>query len=220
MGFPESRIVCIPNGVSTQTGSKATYGQVINVVTAGRLSREKGVDVLLKAWAEVMEQNKDLRLLILGDGPLWRELVNLSKSLEITNSVVFTGIIRDISEYLVKADLFILPSRAEGMSNALLEAMGYGVPCIATSVGGNGELLNPKGKEVPLGGYVSGENGLLVRPDDARGLSEAILYLVRNRETREQVGRKGRAMIEENYSIELIADRYIALYQHLLGRKR
>jgi len=217
IGYPESQIVYIPNGVEVQLKGKANYGQVTRVHTTARLSREKGIDILLKAWANVLKQEKAIKLIILGDGPLESELKRLSQSLRITGSVDFTGMVHNVSKYLRETDLFVLPSRTEGVSNALLEAMSHGIPCIATNVGGNGEAFGmDEFKKVPPGEYIIAKNGVLVNPDDIKGLSEAILYLIREGGVREEMGRRCRIFIKENYSIDLIADRYIALYQRML----
>jgi glycosyltransferase involved in cell wall biosynthesis len=220
IGYPESRIVYIPNGVKISSQGKGTYTSLRTVVTSARLSREKGMDILIKAWAQVVQHEKCLKLLILGDGPLASELRNLSKALNLTNSVYFLGTVQDVFSYLKEADLFVLPSRTEGVSNALLEAMDQGIPCIATDVGGNPEALGKRdSKEVLVGQYVLAKNGVLVRPGDVQGLSSAILYFIQERGVREKMGRSGRQYIRENYSIDLIADRYIALYQRMLARK-
>ena len=220
IGYPESRIVYIPNGVKITSEGKGTYTSVRTVLTSARLSREKGMDILIKAWAHVVEHEKFLKLVILGDGPLASELRNLSKDLNLTDSVDFRGMVQDVSSYLNEADLFVLPSKTEGVSNALLEAMNQGIPCIATDVGGNPEALGKRdSKEVSVGQYALATNGVLVYPGDVEGLSSAILYLIRERGVREEMGRKGRQYIRENYSIDLIADRYIELYQHMLSRR-
>ena len=70
IGFPESRIEYIPNGVILPQDGKANYGQMKQVITTSRLSKEKGMDILLRAWAHVMRQEKGLKLIILGNGPL------------------------------------------------------------------------------------------------------------------------------------------------------
>ena len=217
IGCPEVRIVYIPNGVAIPPQEKAQYGQVLRVLTVARLDRQKGMDILLRAWANIVREEETLKLIIIGNGPLERELKMLSQSLGVIESVEFTGEVKNVQEYLRDADLFILPSRAEGMPNALLEAMSYGIPCIATNVGGNVELIGMQDKTISNGEYSIGENGLLVNPDDAKGLSEAILYFIRNREAREKMGRKGRKFIEENFPMDLVADRYIALYMRMLN---
>jgi glycosyltransferase involved in cell wall biosynthesis len=191
----------------------------MRVATTARLDKQKGIDVLLRAWADIVKYEKGLQLIIMGHGPLESELKELSRSLEIETSVEFTGRVENVESYLTNAELFTLPSRAEGLSNALLEAMSHGIPCIATNVGGNAELMGGEGKEIRSGEFVIAKNGLLVNADDVNGLSEAILYLLRHPEQREELGRKGRASIKENYSIDLIADRYIRLYQSMLNKR-
>jgi L-malate glycosyltransferase len=220
MGYPESRIVYIPNGVKVTSEGKGTYTSVRTVLTSARLSGEKGMDILIKAWANVVEHEKSLKLVILGDGPLASELRNLSKALDLTDSVDFRGMVQDVSSYLKEADLFVLPSRTEGVSNALLEAMNQGIPCIATDVGGNPEALGKRdSKEVSVGQYVLAKNGVLVHPGDVQGLSNAILYLIREGGVREEMGKRSREYIRDHYSIDLIADRYVELYQQMLSRR-
>jgi len=219
VGYPKNRMINIPNGVEILAGTKSSYDQAGCVLTIARFSREKGVDILIQALAKVFAEEKHVRLLVLGSGPMIGEMENMVRSLNMKQSVEFVGFVNEVEEYLRKADLFILPSRTEGMSNALLEAMSYGIPCIATNVGGNGELMGGEGKEIRSGEFVTAKNGLLVNADDVNGLSEAILYLLRHPEQREELGRKGRAFIRENYSIDLIADRYIRLYQSMLNKR-
>ena len=217
IGYPEAGISYIPNGVEIPSSGINSRDQVAQILTLTRLSQEKGVDVLLKAWGEMVREEKDLRLVIVGCGPLESQLKTLSRSLGITGSVDFVGMTENPSKYLRKSDVFVLSSRSEGLSNALLEAMSYGIACIATNVGGNGELLRGEDREIPPGSYMSGENGLLINSEDVKGLSEAILFLIRKRTVREEMGKRGRRFIQENYSIDLVAERYTALYQSILN---
>lgn len=219
IGFPKSRIVYIPNGVKVPNEKKDFRGGMKRAISMSRLSEEKGVDVLLRAWAAVVRYEKGLQLTIMGFGPLESRLKGLSQCLGIETSVEFTGRVENVESYLTNAELFILPSRAEGLSNALLEAMSHGIPCIATRVGGNGELLGGEGKEIPFAGYIVADNGLLVNPDDPKGLSEAILHLIGHPEAAEILGERGRKFVEENYSIDSIAERYIRLYKTMLSEK-
>ncbi|MCJ7786321.1 MAG: glycosyltransferase [Desulfobacterales bacterium] len=220
IGFPESKIVLIPNGVEIPKERKILFGEVKIVTAVARLSLEKGIDVLLKAWAEVAALHPTLKLIIAGQGPLESSLKKLCKDLRLADSVEFVGTIPNVNEQLSKADLFVLPSRTEGLSNALLEAMSYGLPCIATKVGGNIELIGEHDhKQIMPGKFMIAKYGLLVNPDDVEGISEAMLYLVRDEAEREEMGNKGRLYIEKNYSIDLIADKYIKLYHDMLDRK-
>jgi glycosyltransferase involved in cell wall biosynthesis len=220
IGFPESQIEYIPNGVNLPQDRKANYGQMKRVITTSRLSKEKGIDILLRAWARVMRKEKGLKLIILGDGFLERELKSLSESLGVMESVAFMGMIQNVMEYVKNADLFVLPSRTEGLSNALLEAMSCGLPCIATNVGGNIELIaEDDQKKIMPGEFYIAKKGLLVNPEDVEGISEAMLYLIRNGMKREELGNQARLSIQQNYSIDLIADNYIELYERMMGRK-
>jgi glycosyltransferase involved in cell wall biosynthesis len=219
IGYFDSQISYIPNGVEIPVTGKTTYSHVIRVITITRLSQEKGVDVLLRAWADVIREEKGLRLLIVGYGSLDSYLKSLSCSLDIAQSVDHIGMVQDASKYLKESDLFILPSRSEGMSNALLEAMSYGIPCVATKVGGNDELLGGGTEEILRGGYVLAKNGLLINPDDVEGLTKAILYFIRDERAREEVGKRARKFIQENHSIDLVAERYITLYKSVLSSR-
>ena len=220
IGYPESRFIHVSNGVKVQPEIKVSYSQVRSILTTSRLSEEKGIDVLLNAWANVLKQEKTVRLVILGGGPLELGLKRLSQSLGIAGSVDFAGEIANVSKFLREADLFVLPSRTEGLSNALLEAMSYGIPCIATHVGGTTEVFEMnRDMRISPGEYVIARNGVLVNPEDSKGLSDAILYLIREGKVREEMGRGGKAFVQENYSIDLIADRYIALYRCMLEGK-
>ncbi len=220
IGYPESRIIYIPNGVEIPTKGKTLYDRAINALTTARLSEEKGVDVLLRAFAIVVQQEKTLKLIVIGNGPLESELKRLAQSLGLVGSVDFIGMTRNVAQHLKSADIFVLPSRTEGLSNALLEAMSHGIPCVATNAGGNRELLGAGDEKIPSQGYVIARNGLLVNPDDVKGLSEAILYVIRNQGTAEEMGKRGRKFIDEHFSIDLVADKYISLYQHMIFEKR
>jgi glycosyltransferase involved in cell wall biosynthesis len=219
IGYPESNVVYIPNGVEVPSEGKFNYNQVLSLLTMARLDRQKGVDVLLKAWEKVVQIGKNLKLTILGNGPQELELKRLSESLKIANSIEFRKAVHDVEKYLREADLFVLPSRAEGLSNSLLEAMSRGVPCIATKVGGNTELLGAESKEIPPGQYIIAKNGVLVNPDDIGGLTEAILFLIRNSKVREEMGKRARIYIQENHSIDAVANKYIALYGRMLRER-
>jgi glycosyltransferase involved in cell wall biosynthesis len=216
-GYLKSRIFNIPNGVDIPVESVSASQPPTKILSISRLSPEKGIDVLLSAWSRIAQRYPEMRLTIIGDGSIKSELSTLSQSMGIEDSVHFQGMTDNVKVFWGQANLFILPSRSEGMSNALLEAMSYGLPCIATNVGGNGELLGFEG-EVPMGSYAMGRNGLLVNPEDGEGLSEAIVRFVQDRDLREEMGRRSRLVVLENYSIDSIAEKYITLYQKLTGK--
>jgi len=208
VGVSLERIVTIPNGVETDSlNYKRAYtinGQV-TVIFVGRLHPSKGVEVLLGAFNQVVLNRPDMgwRLWILGEGPLKPELELMARQLGIAQQVKFWGRVDDVPVYLTQADLFVLPSRTEGISNALLEAMAHGLPCVATRIGGNVDLIR------------HGENGLLVKPESESELVEAIKLLATDENLRCNVGKVARQTIEREYSLESVVRRYITLYKSL-----
>jgi len=220
LGYPLGRIQSIPNGVALPPDGKAQYDQVLFVITTVRLDKQKGIDILLKAWAGVVTREDNLELLIIGKGPHEGEFKDLCQSLGISDSVKFMGEVSQVEEHLKKSDIFVLASRAEGMSNSLLEAMSHGLTCIATNISGNAELMGMgENSRIPKGNFMPTPNGLLFQPTDIDGLTKAILFLVRNPKERENLGRSGRQYIQKNFSIDLVAEKYITLYQRMLNRK-
>src|SRR5262249_33380621 len=107
------------------------------VVCTARLCYQKGLDVLLEAWHLVQKELPKARLIIAGNGPLQTSLVNMTRSLDIEESVEFLGPQSDILAVLYRGSIATLPSRWEGMPNAVLEAMACGLPCVATCVSGS-----------------------------------------------------------------------------------
>lgn len=186
------------NGPATSTEKAQT------VVCVSRLSYEKGIDVLLQAWRIVHGQVPQARLIIVGSGPLQTQLERLAAALGTAESVEFAGMQRDVVTQLHRAALAVLPSRIEGMPNALLEAMGCGLACVATRVSGSEDLLQ------------QGMNGLLVEPEDYPALAQALLVLMRDPALAQKYGHLARLTVEQHYSQEHIAAQYIELYESLV----
>jgi len=217
LGYPRERIRNIPNGVRIPSHQNVRDATDVVVLTMVRLEEQKGIDVLLQAWSRAAGLKRNLKLSIVGGGSREGVLKNLAEKLRVKDSVVFKGEVQNGEFYLRQSNIFVLPSRAEGMSNALLEAMSVGLACIATNISGNVELLE-EGSETQIakGAFEVTSRGVLVNPEDAEGLSKAIVCLAGDRQLRERLGRNARKHAEENYSIDLIADRYIRLYRQLL----
>jgi glycosyltransferase involved in cell wall biosynthesis len=200
--------LCIPNGVDLARFVPVCTDPLEDerartVVCVARLTYQKGVDVLLHAWQLVHAQIPAARLIIVGTGPLHGELERLAKTLGLESTVDFAGLQSDVPAQLQRGDLAVLPSRWEGMPNAVLEAMACGLPCVATRVSGSEDLIQ------------HGVNGLLVEPDDHRGLARALLTLLRDRALAQHYGRAARATIEQHYALDRITDRYVVLYETL-----
>lgn len=209
-GINNSIINYITNGVQVYEKDEREYNnKVSKVITVARLTRIrgidwKGVDILILAMREIVSIFPNIVLDVIGDGCEKDTYVRMVDRLELSDNIRFLGARKDVGTYLQGSDIFVMASRTEGMSNALLEAMSYGLPCVTTSVGGNREIIN------------HGENGLLVEPEDSVGLGEAIIELIRNQSLREKIGMGARRTVVERYSIDMIADRYLEFYKGIL----
>lgn len=168
----ERRVRIVPNGVDYAFWSRTAIGpgrdlRAPLVVAVGRLHPVKGQDVLLHAFSRVRERIGGARLLIIGEGGFRGELERIAGKLGIGTAVEFAGQLSpgEVRACYHRANLFVLPSRSEGLPLSLLEAMAAGVPAIATSVGAVPEVLVPG-------------TGLVVPPEDTAALSEGIVELL------------------------------------------
>src|SRR5205085_434813 len=135
------------------------------------------------------------------------QLECMAQALGIAGSVEFAGLQSDVPAQLHRGCLAVLPSRWEGMPNALLEAMACGLACVATRVSGSEDAIE------------HGVNGLLVEPEDYQGLAQALLILLGDQALTEQYGKAARISSEKYYSLEHIMDKYIELYQSMVDAR-
>lgn len=212
----DKSIQLIPNGVDTELFCPLSTRLVAEkrrsldlpvegrlVVFVGRLHPAKGLDVLLDAWQLVVEGLAEAGyLVIIGEGELRSQLEIQAN--DLTPQVIFLGRRDNVVDYLQVADLFVLPSQAEGLSNALLEAMACGLPVIATSVGGAPEVIEDN------------VNGRLVPPNDTIALSRSISHLIRHPTQARQLGEMARQSIQQHYSIDAVVEQYVRLYSSLI----
>jgi glycosyltransferase involved in cell wall biosynthesis len=171
------------------------------VLAVGRLNAEKGQSLLLQAAPAVLSRCPGTVFALAGDGPLRGALEQQAAQLGIAGQVRFLGVRQDVPALLAAADLFVLPSRSEGMPNALLEAMAAGLPVVSFEVGGVGEVL------------VHGVTGLLVPPEDADGLARAMLALLENEQERRRLGAAARERIRANHNMENMCLQYRLLFE-------
>lgn len=174
------------------------------VTYVGRLSYEKGVDVLLEAFAGVVGKLPGAALLIVGDGRERARLERQARSLGIEKGVCFHGYEDSPGRFMAASDLIVLPSRSEASSNVLLEGMALGKPLVATAVGGTPEILQ------------SGVSGLLVPPESSEALADAMLQVLRNRDLASRLATCGRERVKREFSPEGRARAICALYEDLL----
>jgi glycosyltransferase involved in cell wall biosynthesis len=215
-GCSERQIVQLPNGIDTTAYLEvatrraqrppAAPGDILTVVCPARLSYQKGQDVLLKAWRMVREQVPTAQLILAGDGPQRLELELLAAELGIADAIEFAGLVRDLRGLFAAADGFVLPSRYEGMSNALLEAMAAGMPCVATRVSGSEDII------------IENESGLLVPPEEPEALASALVTILTEHQRASSLGREARARVVRCFDQRRLLDESIQLYTSLVSQ--
>lgn len=214
IGIPSAQRTFIPNGVDihrfsplpppqkTALRTKLQLPDGPLVLFTGRLVPEKRLEQLLAIWPAVRAQHPTARLLLLGAGPLENELRQ-----QAGPGVIFGGRVDDVAPYLQTADLFVLPSVSEGLSNALLEAMAAGLPVVATAVGGAPDVI------------VHRESGWLITPDNPQELETAVLTLLAAPSARTQLGMAARAKIVQDFALDQVAHRLKQLYDRVLANE-
>jgi glycosyltransferase involved in cell wall biosynthesis len=196
----KGKIEVIYNGVDTkQFERKRNKHKGIVLLCVARLIKRKGVDYLIRAMPQIISKNKEIRLLIVGEGPEKEKLLDIASSLNVKKHVEFIG--KEDHDNMPKiyqnADIFILPSLNEGMSNTVLEAMASGLPIITTDTGGTKELV--KG------------NGIVVRQKSSKEITEAVIQLS-NAKKRKAYGIKSRQLAQK-LSWSKVSEEYIELYK-------
>ncbi|MBI2505132.1 MAG: glycosyltransferase family 4 protein [Candidatus Latescibacteria bacterium] len=173
------------------------------------LTPEKGLDLLLQAITGLGARYPQLRLCLVGDGPLRAELGAQAQALGLESRVHFAGNAEDVRPYLRAFDLLVMPSRREGMPQVLMEAMALGRPVVAARVGGIPELVR------------HGHSGWLVPPENPAALEQAIETLLADPSLRTTLGREGCTRAQREFGLELMVTQVEGLYLELLaGRKR
>ena len=226
-GIPDAKIEAIPNGVDTRrfapvdsAGQQAARTRLGLPAAAhlvsfvGFWSAEKGPDVLFNAWLDARHATGlDSALVYIGStdaahAEVSRGLVNSVRervaTMGLSDRVIFVEQTDDVASYLQASDIFAVPSSREGLSNALLEAMACGLPCIAASIPGVTEAL-----------IEDGVNGFIVPPRDPRALAGTLARLLQDDTLSRTVGARARETIEDRYAIDVVADQYFSMYAQL-----
>lgn len=211
-GATGQRTDVIPSGVDTDrfhaTDSLADAKAALDLPidrpvlgTVGRLEPRKGTATLIEALAKLRAGGRhDATVVIVGDGPLRADLGALAERLGVSPHVRLLGDRADVRSVLAALDVFILPSRTEGMSNALLEAMAMARPVVATAVGGTPEVV------------ADGQSGLLVPADDAAAMARSVERLLDEPAFAAEVGAAARQTVEERYGARSMVRRLEAVY--------
>jgi glycosyltransferase involved in cell wall biosynthesis len=170
-----------------------------------RLSDVKGHKYLIEAMGEVLKVMPDVQLLIVGDGREKDNLINLSRRLGISESIIFISSVEDSSGVLEAIDLFVMPSVQEGLGLSIMEAMAKGIAVVASDVGGIRNLIK------------DGFNARLVRPRDIKGLARVIIELLQDREKLKHYAANGQRTIKEDFSLEKMITKTEGVYAECIN---
>jgi glycosyltransferase involved in cell wall biosynthesis len=210
LGVPGGRLVRMASGVDAEhfrPGPSAVDEQLLprpRVLFTGRLHPQKNLPLLLEAWSAVGRQRAG-SLILVGPGNDRQRLVELTDSLGIADRVQFTGGVDNPADYLRAADVFVLPSVAEGMSNSLLEAMATALPCAVSAIGGNTDLIE------------DGTTGRLVSSPTPESWTQTLLELLDDPDHARRLGAAARRRIDEHFALSVVVDRYVDIYRRMLA---
>jgi glycosyltransferase involved in cell wall biosynthesis len=216
-GVPKNRCVLIENGVDTSEyrrrghvrEAKKNLGMAPDrflVGAVGRLSAEKGFDILIRAVDNLVRQGLDLELAIVGEGDEKTNLQNLIAELGCSDRIRLLGYRSDMPAVYEAMDVYALSSLREGLPNVLLEAMASEVPVVATRIAGVPRLIQ------------SEQNGVLVEPGSTEDLTREVGRLLGDQELRFRLRTSGRRTVEANYSFALRMKKIQSIYDNMLGR--
>jgi len=204
------KIDVIYNGIKSIEGKALNRTELLNelglsdgyryIGTISRLEPIKNQAMMIKAFHQSLKEVHDLKLILIGDGAIKNDLLQLVKSLEIEQEVIFTGFINNPQKYINLFEIFLLSSFSEGTSMTLLEAMSLAVPCVVTDVGGNPEIVE------------NNKTGFIVPSDDYQLLSNAIVDLLQNSNKSKTFGEDGRNKYLSNFTVSQMINKYHKLY--------
>jgi glycosyltransferase involved in cell wall biosynthesis len=180
------------------------------ILTVANIRPVKGLDILIRAAARVCREFSEATFVIVGSVLIpetYRDLKNLVDALDLKRNVKFVGRLVNPYPVLRTSSLFCLPSRNEGFSNALIEAMGCRLPCVVTKVGGNAEAID------------NAKTGFVVPSEDVEEMADRILRLLRDPEMARRMGQAARSAVEQRFSAEAMMTRLMAIYDELLVAK-
>lgn len=214
-GIAADQVVSIPTGVdpgifdpdSIKAVSKEELGIPADTRIVGTIAifrRKKGHHILLDAIPKVLKEFPKTIFLFVGDGPQRKNIERKIAELGITDHVKLPGLRKDIPEILKSIDLFVLPTLQEALGTSFLEAMAMRKPVVGTRIGGVPDVV------------MDGVSGVLVEPEDPAILAKEIINLLGNQDMMNKMGNKGRRIVEERYSVDIMVNRLYSFYNSLL----
>jgi len=222
MGVPDEKIAVIPNGIDLSEYAvlppkglfKKKFGIRDDekvVLYLGRIHKTKGIDILIKAFTNVIQNIDDIKLVVVGpdDGSL-DELQTLVKDLSVGKKVIFTGPLYGLEkiEAYVDSEVYVLPSRYEAFPMTVIEAYACGKPVIASNVGGLKDLV------------INDVTGLLFDSGDVEHLASDILYLLNNESKSKEMGFNGKQFVKDNFTLEKVVDQLEKIYYNVHAQNR
>ena len=206
--YPDKQIFSIPNLLELPTEEWAQQRrddtQEKLIVSVGRFAPEKGHRYLIEALSFIKLQDIAWSCTLLGDGALETELRALVAQHGLSEQIKFPGFCEDVFSVLLTADVFVLPSLHESSPNALIEAMGIGLPCIASDVGGIADLIE------------NGENGVRIPPQDPEALAAALYWVLMQPDFAAELGRNARTTIQQKFDSAESMRKLEEIYQQFL----
>ncbi len=218
-GIPSEKIHLIPNCVDTQrfvpieSAQKKILRTKLNLpqdaaiaIYTGRLVSYKGLPLLLKVWNDIRRKHGNVLLILAGTGGLdihncEEELRTYVRTEGLENHVLFTGVVRNVHEYLQASDLFAFPTENEAFGASLLEAMACGLPVVTTPIGAIKTFV------------ADGETGLLIQPGNAEQLFQALDAILSDAALASRLGYAARNSVQDVYSVDVVSKDYLALFQ-------
>jgi glycosyltransferase involved in cell wall biosynthesis len=218
-GIPGERLVLARNGImldehpfGLRSSRLREEGHLregdVAIGHVGRISPEKGVVTLIVAFSRLADEFPSSRLVLAGDGQEIGAARQAASAPRLRGRVVFLGYRADVEAVYGAIDLFVLNSTTEGLPNAVLEAMAFGVPVVATAVGGTPELVR------------DGETGLLVPPSDPTALANAIRAVLRDRDAAAERARRARALVEREFDMRRLSHSINVAYRRAIVARR
>ncbi len=182
-----------------------SQSSILNIGFAGRFNKVKQLHLLVDVALHLIKSTRDFRFILLGDGAEKRVIEDIVRVKNLAKQFQFTGYVQDPMAYLRRMDCFVLPSRREDFSLALLEASYCGLPCIAFDVGGNREIIS------------DGNTGWVVEPDDVAGMAEKILQLKYNPEQLKKMKTAAKQRVQNLFSQKQRGQNLMQLIQATVG---
>lgn len=217
LGIAPEKIDVIHNYVDFESFSKVDSARVSSLrqafgfkeetkvlLTVGRLDPPKGHAYLLEAFKEILQENRDVRLLVVGEGPAESSLRRLADDFRLNGSVFFLGLRKDVPELLGLSDIFVLPTLSEGFPMTLLEAVAFRKPCIASRVGPILEVLE------------DGVTGLLTDPASARQIADAIRLCLRDAEEARRIGERAYDRARQKFDTLMAIGKLKRFYERVM----